>query len=476
MMNIKCLAFLILMIGLALQAPAQRVCRGSVLFAGKGVANVVVTDGQTCVTTDKKGYYRIQITPESEFIYLSTPAGYLPSDSLNIPRFYQKIRKGRKSDYDFKLKKNPRNELNHVVMVHSDPQFYKEGNFSIYKRIIDDCTTTVGQYDDRDVFGIDCGDLVGDKPDLYPMYIQHLNQTSIPFYRVIGNHDMNYGGRSDETSAKTYSNIFGPTYYSFNRGKVHYIVLDNVFYFGRDYFYMGYITEKILHWLEQDLAYVPKGSTVFVAMHIPARLSEKPQPFAYTSERIGSETVNASSLFQMLKPYQTHILTGHMHSNKNCVHASNVYEHNTAAICGTWWQGDYCLDGTPLGYGVYEIEGDSVTWYFKSVGKSRNYQMRAYPRGSNAGFPQDVIANVWNWDKSWQVEWFENGQNKGAMTRFEAIDPEVAKMCADKDKLEFKWIAPETNGHMFRATPEQPNSLIKIRVTDRFGNVYEETI
>jgi hypothetical protein len=33
--------------------------------------------------------------------------------------------------------------------------------------------------------------------------------------------------------------------------------------------YVGYLTENQLHWLEQDLASVPKGSTVVVSLHIP---------------------------------------------------------------------------------------------------------------------------------------------------------------------------------------------------------------
>ena len=32
--------------------------------------------------------------------------------------------------------------------------------------------------------------------------------------------------------------MFGPTYYSFDRGRVHYVVLDNVFYLSRGY--VGY--------------------------------------------------------------------------------------------------------------------------------------------------------------------------------------------------------------------------------------------
>lgn len=190
-------------------------------------------------------------------------------------------------------------------------------------------------YPNRDILGVDCGDLVEDKPELYPLYIEHQNRTGIPFYRIPGNHDLQYGGRTTETSTERYEKTFGPGHYSFNRGSVHYIVLNNVFYLGRDYFYMGYIDEKTFIWLEQDLAHVPEGSILFVAMYIPDRLEEEIKPFQYDSRTIGTQTINISSLFEMLKPYKAHLLTGHM------------YEHNTGAVSGAWWQGDYCLDGTP---------------------------------------------------------------------------------------------------------------------------------
>ena len=459
------------------EVSAQAAVEGRVTCEGKGVSGVVVTDGQTCVTTDREGRYVLPaIDLTAEFVYVSTPAGYLPPDSAGIPRFYRAIDRAKPQRHDFTLRRNPKDDQRHLLVVHADPQFFSEENFASYVDIVADCRQTVDAYRQGDVFGIDCGDLVGDKPELYNRYIDELSRTGVPFYRVLGNHDMHYGGRTDELSTATYTRHFGPAYYSFNRGKVHYIVLDNVFYIGRDHFYMGYITEKMFRWLEQDLSHVPAGSTVFVAMHIPARLAENPEPFTYSNEQMGGQTINAQGLFELLKPYQAHILTGHMHYNKNIVHSPQLYEHNTAAICGTWWQGAYCLDGTPLGYGVYEVDGDRVTWYFKSAGHPRDYQMRGFPVGANTEFPDDVTVNIWNWDAGWKVEWYEDGHLQGEMTRFDGIDPEVVTMCADKERLRFKWIAPIKTAHMFRATPASRQSTVEIVATDRFENQYKTSI
>ena len=82
-------------------------------------------------------------------------------------------------------------------------------------------------------------------------------------------------------------------------------------------------------------------------------------------------------------------------------------EHNTAAVCGTWWRADINVDGTPRGYGVYEVDGNQVKWLYKSAGYPKEHQLHVYQAGSSDEYPSDIIANVWNWDEQWKVEWYE---------------------------------------------------------------------
>ena len=140
----------------------------------------------------------------------------------------------------------------------------------------------INQYSDRDVFGLNCGDLFWDTPaTFFPPYIDKAKKLDIPIYRAIGNHDMNYNGATHETSYRTFEGYFGPTHYSFNKGNAHYIVINNNFYVGREYFYIGYVDETTFKWLEEDLSYVPKGTLVFFIMHIPTRITEQKRPFNY---------------------------------------------------------------------------------------------------------------------------------------------------------------------------------------------------
>lgn len=445
---------------------------GWVSCDGKGMKDVVVTDGLHFTKTDHKGKYSISLADDASFVYLSTPAGYLPQRECSMPLFYLSVQAGKVKGYDFKLKRNPYDDTKHTLMIHADAQLFKEDNLKPYNQILDDCTAFIKTKGDSEIFGIDCGDLVGDKPELYPAYINSLDRLNIPFYRVIGNHDMKLYGRSHKTSYQKFEETFGPSYYSFYKGKAHYIVLNDVFYLARDYFYAGYIEEKLLSWLEKDLSYVEKGSLLFVAMHIPTRLEVGQIPFEYSNANIAGRVSNAAFLYEILKPYRTHLFTGHTHYNRNLEHSDRLYEHITAAICGTWWQGTVCLDGTPQGYGVYEIDNDNVTWYFKSAGFPKEYQMRVYAPGSSKEYPNDITANVWNWDEKWKVEWLEDGKLMGEMTRFSMCDPAAEALCADKDKLEFKWISATPNEHMFRATLKDKQTKIEVLVTDRFGNTY----
>ena len=467
---------LLLFLSFSVQGFAQTyLVKGKVSSQGEALKNVMVTDGDNTTLTNSKGEYSLHVSLHSTFVYVSTTAGYLPKDSLNVPQFYKPLRDNN-STYNFELIKNKKDDTNHVVLVHADPQFFKEEQFKLYETVIDDCIETISGYKDRDVFGIDCGDLTADRPHFYSPYINILNKTDVPFYRVLGNHDMENGGRTKEESVHQFESYFGPSYYSFNRGNAHYIVLNNVFYLGRPYSYMGYIDEQTYRWLEQDLSYIAEGSLIFVAMHIPARLTEEVKPFGYNQESIRQQTVNIDPLFKMLEPYNAHIFTGHEHYNKNIIHSPSLYEHNTAAISGSFWQGDYCWDGTPIGYGVYEITGNDVKWYFKSGGHPRSHQMRVTPVGSSAEHPDDIIVNIWNWDKNWKVEWTENGEYRGDMIQFTGHDPTTAEGFTDKENLEFKWLSPVPTDHLFRATPRSKDSKIEVIAKDSFGEVYRERL
>lgn len=451
---------------------------GQVTCEGRPVADVVVSDGYNCVTTDAAGNYVLDKNDRANFIFISTPAGYKDAASdRNHPTFYKRYTPGTEI-YSFELLPNPADNGRHVLMTQSDIQVVSEDELCMYDEQVDDAVEHLAPFIEQgvEVFGVDVGDIVGDHPELYQSSLDHRARLGFPIYFVVGNHDMQYYGRTHETSFNRFEDSFGPSRYSFNKGNAHYIVIDNTFYIGRDYFYMGYIDEATFDWMEQDLKNVPEGAPVFVFMHIPSRLHQEKNQFKYDPSHVAQSTVNAEHLYKLLKPYNAHIVTGHQHVNFNIEIADNIIEHNTAAACGTWWDLPICEDGTPQGYGVYEIDGNDVKWYFKSKNQPREYQFRGYALGQNKGLPDEITANVWNYDPKWRVEWLEDGKVMGEMTRYNGVDPKMVEMSADKSKLRYSWIGAANTDHMFRAKPVNPDAKMAIRVTDRFGNVYEQPL
>ncbi len=446
---------------------------GKVHSGGKGIAGVVVTDGRTVTVTNAKGQYELNSLSNAEFVYISIPAGYAFANDKGVPQFYKAVPAGSsRFSADFELEKLDTDDTQHCFVVWADTQMISQEDVELLKSqtVPDFNKLKEGYPADRLFHGFGCGDLVWDKFELFDGYKQAIAETGIPFFNVLGNHDMDLDARTDEYSAKTFKKLFGPTYYSFNRGAIHYVVLDDVFFIGEKKKYIGYITENQLAWLEQDLAQVKPGSTVVVSLHIPtntgaARRNQK-------EAELGSVVLNREQLYKILAPFTVHFMSGHTHFNDTW-EKKNMMEHNHGTVCGAWWTGPICGDGTPNGYGVYEANGNELKWYYKSTGFDKSHQLRAYEKGRLTANPDEVVANVWNWDKQWKVEWLEDGILKGAMEQKVAPDPWATELYEGPAlPVKHKFVEPTLADHMFFAKPLPQAKEIEVRATDRFGEVY----
>ncbi|MEO6229560.1 MAG: calcineurin-like phosphoesterase family protein [Ferruginibacter sp.] len=453
------------------------VLRGKVLNNGQAVAGVAVTDGSGVTVTDKSGYYELLSNNSAEFVYISTPAGFAFSNDKGIANFYHPVTE-KKTVFksDFNLEKLTTDDSKHQFVVWADTQMISENDAAQLKTTASpDLKELVKSYPANSLFhGIGCGDLVWDRFELFEDYKEAIAITGIPFFNVIGNHDMDLDARTDDNSAKTFKQQFGPTYYSFNRGAIHYVVLDDVFFIGAGKKYIGYLTENQLQWLEQDLALVMPATTVVVSLHIPtntgaARRNKK-------DEELGGVVSNRKELYKILAPFKVHIMSGHAHVNEKW-EEGNIIEHNHGAVCGAWWTGPVCSEGTPAGYGVYEVNGSEINWYYKSTGKPKQHQLKIYERGRFKDAPAAIAVNVWNWDPQWKVEWLEDDVLKGTMEQRVALDPWAVELYAGPElPKKHKFVEPTLADHLFFATPAAGAKHITVKATDRFGNVYTEAI
>lgn len=452
---------------------------GKVHSQGKGIAGVAVTDGLNVTLTDSKGNYTLQSNGAAGFVYISIPKGYEFTHEKGIARFYKKIAaQNGKFTADFALQKLSIDDTKHAFVVWADPQIQSKKDATLLKtQSAPDTQQLINSYGKETLFhGIGCGDLVWDKFELYDDYKEAVDKTGAPFFQVIGNHDMDLEARTDDFSSKTFRDVFGPTYYSFNRGAIHYVVLDDVFFIGAAKKYIGYIPEQQFAWLEQDLAHVKPGSTVVVSVHIPVNTGAQRRN-KLSEEPIGGVVANRRELYRILKPYKVHIMSGHTHFNEKIFDEDNIIEHVHGTVCGAWWTGPICYDGTPNGYGVYEVNGSDIQWYHKSVGYDKNFQLRVYPIGAVKERPEDIAVNVWNWDPAWKVEWLEDGVNKGEMTRDTTLDPLSVELHTGADKpSKHGWVEPILTDHMFFAKPSSAAQKITVQATDRFKNVYKQEV
>lgn len=453
---------------------------GTVTAQGKPLAGVAVTDGRQVVTTDNKGRYSMTSDPDRRYVYLSHPAGYDINVTDGVPVIYSAIDPDSKGCFkaDFNLTPSPTDDNRHILIVQADPQVYFDSNIDEVAAAAREMKTLMDSaYIGTPAVGLVVGDIVGNNKqaaEYFPRMTGNIALCGFPTFYVCGNHDIDTGALSNDGARSSFNRYFGPSYYSFNMGKVHYVVLDDVFWNGRNY--MGYLDDTQLLWLERDLAQVAPGSTVIVAMHIPT-YSREARRGEWGKEDPKKMLSNRRALYNLLKPYNAHIMSGHEHYNENYIISDNVYEHCHGPLSNLFWCAPWATDGTPGGYAVYEIDGDNIDWYFKSLGRDREYQFEVYPPGRSPEHPDAVVANIWNYDPTWKVLWLEDGKEMGNMTRFTGHDPNIwDDVNRNGSTYAFPYVGADITEHLFYAIPTPGAKTITVQATDHNGHTYTSTI
>ncbi len=446
--------------------------RGVVRAGGRGLARVGVTDGRRVVRTAADGTFELVTSTDRDFVSCCLPSGYaIPPNSTGTARFYHAIHPDGRGEMAarFELEPLPGGDERHTALLLPDVQTENAWEMERFHALtVPDAHATVASLGDGHAFGIACGDIMYDDLSLYPEYERGVRGIGVPFFQVVGNHDLDFDAGVDEESTRTFSRHFGPRYYSFDRGAVHYVVMDDVFYHGAGY--VGYVQADQLRWLEEDLAGVEAGRTVIVAVHIPV-LGTGHTRRGERSPGANVSVTNRDALYRLLEPFDVHVLCGHTHENDHN-YRNGVHEHVSGTVCGAWWSGPICADGTPHGYSVYEVDGTEVRWRYKATGHGADHQMRAYLPGADPRAPQELVANVWDADEEWTVLWYEDGERRGRMARRIGFDP-VSLRIHPGDELPPRrtWVDPFPRWLYYApASPEARE--IRVAATDRYGRTY----
>ena len=450
--------------------------RGRVHAGGRGIEGVGVSDGLSVVRSGGEGRFEIVSSSRRRFVHVSLPAGYrIPVNDTGTARFYRPIEVGRDGEMSVEFALDPAgvDDRRHAFLLMADPQMLDVDDVGrLHGESVPDLIGTVRGLAPLPVFGVACGDVMYDRLGLLPEYERAVERIGIPCFQVMGNHDVEVEAGTDEQSAGTFERHFGPAYYSFNRGEIHYIVLDDIFWFGR---YIGYMDQTQLDWLRADLALLERGRTVVVFMHIPPYIEHH---LRHGKQQPNNTTVvtNRELLYEVLEPFNTYFVCGHMHESE-FLRDGGAEIHVCGALCGAWWTDSICYDGTPNGYMIYGADGSNLAWRYKSIGKGIDHQMCLYAPGAVPEFPGDVVANVWGADGDWKVAWFEGGMRKGLMKRRLGTDPTAERLFRGPAlPPKHVWVDPVRTDHLFTAKPSPALRDVVIEAVDRWGHVYSQRL
>jgi hypothetical protein len=461
----------------------------------KGVAGVPVSNGTDVTLTDAKGIYRMEVDDDN-IVFVIKPSGYRTGvDEYNIPRFFY-IHKPNGSpatrykgvsptgaipkSVDFPLYKYDEPDK-FTALIFGDTQAYSEEDIGFIERGV--VAEVIGTKEAA--FGITLGDLVGDNLDLHKPYRDVIGKIGLPWYNVMGNHDVNYDATTDKLSDETFESGFGPNNYSFNYGKAHFIVLDDILCpnpaTGKNY--IGGLRDDQMQFVENDLKHVPADRLVVVALHIP--LTEGISNFRDSDRQ---------RLYAIFDKYpKVLILSAHTHFQCQGFAGRNIHEYNVGTVCGDWNSGTHnkdgiplsiMRDGTPPGYAFLRIDGNSYATDYKVRNYPASYLISIYnPKVVRARHSTSaaIYANFFMGSSRDELSYRVDDGEWRAMQRREEFDPAYYRYVQDWDFLDSlvpgrRPSNPIICRHLWRG--DIPTNLptgkhrIEVRAKDMFGREF----
>lgn len=504
---------------------------GIVSSAGVGVENVVVSDGAEVTVTNEKGIYQLKSAKKWGYVFISVPSGYeVPSVGV-LPQFHRALKNSADvvERADFKLEKVDGQDSYKIFMLGDMHLANRTGDLGQFAQFTSDLTDYMTRHKGEKMYALTLGDMTWDlywysNSYYFPQYLNTVNSQikNLQFFHTMGNHDNDFQTRSDYDAAVKYVDQICPTYYSFNIGKVHYVVMDDIdcsSYDGTESRnYVKSLSAEQLDWLAKDLSHVAKTTPVVVAMHA--------QVFYPTTSgfKIDHDQVNTLRLFDILDGYTVRFVTGHTHKLFNVtpdapiVDGHNFREYNSGSVCASWWWSGNLTpgihigtDGTPGGYGIWDVTGTDFQCLYKSTGWPEEYQFRSYdlnnvhfsmadvplmPSDISASvknaymqyvnaYPQnndnEVLINIWNWNSDWTLSVVDENRKTLPYTEVWAYDPlHIAALSVKRFNNAGLKSTPsfitDKFTHFFKVKADDADTDLVITVKDEFGNEWTENM
>lgn len=363
-----------------------------------GLTDVLVSNGIACRPTDSDGVYNLP--SDSSLVFVT-----VPGDRDGTGPWYS----GPSSDnVDFGLKPDPgkgQTAGSGFTFVQMTDLHAGQEQAAALAGLAAELNSL------SPAFVVATGDLIVDGNDATPataggwfdVYQGFTSVLTMPVYQALGNHDVVGIHRADaDTSGPgygkgTFTGRFGPSYYSFDWGRYHCLVLDpNDMENGQEVYRLS---AAQMRWLADDLRF-REGAPLLVFYHEPT-----------------ASWTNRDDFLRLLEGRCASLFCGHLHQSVTLDSAAGpggsgeVSEQVTAAVSGEWWRGPN-PDGRPQGNRLVSVAGDGVDSLYIGTGDTRTVDFglspvvsgpvdlaikllsRSGPGGTSAGTTEEVTAGA----------------------------------------------------------------------------------
>ena len=457
---------------------------------------MAVSNGRDVVLTNGNGRYELPIKDNS-IVFVIKPRNWIyPVGELQLPDFYYvhstgglggtryrglEPTGGLPGSVDFPLYPHPESdELDVLVFGDTQARSLEE----IYFMNNDVIANLVGI---ETAFGFTLGDVVFDDLHLFEAHNQSIAKIGIPWFNIMGNHDIDYTADDDIQSRGAFLRNYGPTYYSFTWGPAHFIVIDDVVRVSDmpNPRYRTGIGEDQMQFIRNEFSRIPDDQLIVLLTHIPWLGAT---PWKDDSERDQLFNLLATRPNTISFAAHTHRHYHHFIGEGDGIPGPQPHHMiSMATVCGAWWAGapdEYGIphammsDGTPNSYGILEINGGSYKLNWRAARRPADFQMHVHaPDFVDAGSstPLVVTANIFNALPDAKVTMRVEGMDgEMVMNRVEKRDPVREAAVAWEATLgEVPWRQARNaipSPHLWEASLEVPSQkgiyLIQVTAKD----------
>ncbi len=434
-----------------------------------GIKGILVSNGETIVSTNSKGKYCIEANP-NECIFPILPPNRCISSTRNQNSAFRLITDDAetvnfglcfRADYSsFTL-----NAIGDVQV--GSLQELEYADRSIFSELAEEKEDNINLF---------LGDEVNETMELLPHIGKDIGMLPQESWTLIGNHD-----RDD---AYSYEKVFGARDFAFLRGNAFFIVLDNVFSTGK-HSYKGHLTQRQLDFISNCLKHIPSGAQIVLCAHIPFW-----------------ETDNFSDVLSLLEGRGNVLaISAHLHEIERKITEGRwvtVNEVSVGATCGHWWTGEKDWEGipsaimnsgAPRGYFIFNFTKTGYDFRFKGVGLDAHKQMsinissldevEADTDSLNSRKRGEIYVTAFGGCDSTLVEFRIDGGKWSKAEKAKAMDANVAITRELNRQKSYPTAFSKMNPlrHLVSkqvwkgeiANPTSGTHLVEVRATDKYG-------